>query len=66
MIPKELYRNKIRELFPSIPNDAEVEILLGQIDELLHKYGVLRVMTIGEVVKKVLEDSLESCGKSKA
>lgn len=61
MIPKDTYRNKIRELFPGMPSD-EVEEVLNQVDEVIHKYGALRVMTIGIVVKKVVSDKASERG----
>lgn len=58
MIPKDLYRNKISEMHPDMPTDTKEEVL-NQVDELIHKYGVLRVMTIGEIVRKVMEDATQ-------
>jgi hypothetical protein len=57
MIDKNRARAVIREMFPNIPL-PEQEKLLGQIQECLAKFGMLRTMTIGEVLEKLVERSI--------
>lgn len=58
---KDAIREMVREMFPTIPLPEQEEVT-DQTIEVVQKYGVVRAMTIGEVVVRLVEGA---CGRDK-
>lgn len=59
MIDEAMVRRKVDELIPEMPLD-ERENLVEQVLWAVREYGVLRIMTIGDVVTKVVQDKAKT------
>ena len=56
-IPVDIIYKAVQGRMPSMPSLVCMDVVVGQVQECIEKYGILRTMTIGRVIEKIVEEA---------